>query len=83
MVAVSILDKWFGTHPDEQGLWDTLAVSGLSSAFKAKKRAELLQQLQAIWTLWDSRGNCKTNSMRGRKLLLSGSAAKAQVARIE
>lgn len=48
MIAVSIVDKWFGSYPDERGLRDTLAVSGLSSAPKAKKRAELAQQLQVI-----------------------------------
>ena len=39
--AVSILDEWFSTHSDEQGLRDKLTVSGLSSALKAEKRAEL------------------------------------------
>jgi hypothetical protein len=46
--AVSILDEWFSTHPDEQGLRDTLTVSGLSSPLKAKKRAELAQQLAGV-----------------------------------
>ena len=46
--AVSILDEWFSTHPDEQGLRDTLTVSGLSSALKAKKRAELAQKMAGV-----------------------------------
>jgi hypothetical protein len=46
--AISILDEWFGTHPDEQGLRDTLTVSGLSSPLKARKRAELAQQLAGV-----------------------------------
>lgn len=43
--AVSILDEWFRAHPDEQHLRDKLTVSGLSSALKAEKRAELAQKL--------------------------------------
>lgn len=46
--AVSILDKWFGTHPDEQGLRDKLTISGLSSALKAEKRVELAQNLAEV-----------------------------------
>jgi PD-(D/E)XK nuclease superfamily protein len=46
--AVSILDKWFGTHPDEQGLREKLTVSGLSSPLKAEKRSELAQKLATI-----------------------------------
>jgi len=46
--AVSILDEWFGAHPDEQGLRDKLTVSGLSSALKAEKRAELAQKLAGV-----------------------------------
>jgi PD-(D/E)XK nuclease superfamily len=46
--AVSILDGWFSAHPDEQGLRDRLTVSGLSSALKAEKRAELGQKLAGV-----------------------------------
>ncbi len=46
--AASILDEWFRAHPDEQRLRDRLTVSGLSSALKAEKRAELAQKLAAI-----------------------------------
>jgi PD-(D/E)XK nuclease superfamily len=47
-VAVSILDEWFRAHSDEQGLRDKLTVSGLSSALKAEKRAELAQKLAGV-----------------------------------
>jgi hypothetical protein len=60
--AVSILDEWFGTHPDEQGLRDTLTVSGLSSALKAKKRAELAQQLAGVADV-----HCETELRIGRE----------------
>jgi len=43
--AVSILDEWFKTHPEERGLRDKLTISGLSSALKAEKRADLAQRL--------------------------------------
>src|SRR6266851_6588886 len=46
--GVSILDEWFRTHPDERGLRDKLTISGLSSALKAEKRAELVQKLATI-----------------------------------
>ncbi len=46
--AVSILDEWFGTHPDEQGLREKLTVSGLSSVLKAEKRADLAQKMATI-----------------------------------
>jgi len=46
--AVSILDEWFSAHSDEQGLRDKLTVSGLSSALKAERRAELAQKLATI-----------------------------------
>jgi hypothetical protein len=46
--AVSILDEWFRTHPEEQGLRDRLTISGLPSALKAEKRAELGQKLAGI-----------------------------------
>jgi predicted restriction endonuclease len=46
--AVSILDEWFSAHSDEQGLRDKLTVSGLSSALKAEKRAELLEKLAGV-----------------------------------
>jgi hypothetical protein len=46
--AVPILDEWFSAHSDEQGLRDKLTVSGLSSALKAEKRAELLEKLAGV-----------------------------------
>jgi hypothetical protein len=46
--GVSILDEWFRAHPDERGLRDKLTISGLSSAIKAEKRAELAQELAEI-----------------------------------
>jgi hypothetical protein len=47
--AVSIVDEWFSAHPDEQGLLrDKLTVSGLSSALKAQKRAELAPRLARV-----------------------------------
>jgi hypothetical protein len=46
--AVSILDEWFSSHSDEQGLRDKLTVSGLSSAPKAEGRAELAQKLAGV-----------------------------------
>jgi hypothetical protein len=47
-VAVSIIDEWLGTHPDEQGLREKLTISGLSSPLKAEKRTELAQKLATI-----------------------------------
>ena len=46
--AVSILNEWFRTHPDERDLRDKLTISGLSSAVKAAKRAELAQKLADV-----------------------------------
>lgn len=46
--AVSIIDEWFRTHPDEQGLRDKLTISGLSSALKAEKRVELAKNLAEV-----------------------------------
>jgi hypothetical protein len=46
--AVAILDQWFRARPDDQGLRDKLTISGLSSALKAEKRAELAKKLTAI-----------------------------------
>jgi len=46
--TVSILDEWFRARPDDQGLQDKLTVSGLSSALKADKRAELAEKLTNI-----------------------------------
>jgi len=39
--GASILDEWFTAHPDERALREKLTISGLSSAIKAEKRAEL------------------------------------------
>jgi hypothetical protein len=46
--GVSILDEWFTAHPDERALREKLTISGLSSAIKAEKRAELAQKLAEI-----------------------------------
>src|SRR6266481_1383016 len=46
--AASILDEWFRARPDDQGLLDKLTVSGLSSALKADKRAELAEKLAGV-----------------------------------
>ncbi len=46
--AVSILDEWFRTHPDERGLRDKLTVSGLSSPLKAQKRQVLADELATV-----------------------------------
>jgi hypothetical protein len=46
--GVSILDEWFATHPDERSLREKLTISGLSSAIKAEKRAELAHKLAEI-----------------------------------
>jgi hypothetical protein len=46
--AVSILDEWFKMHPEERTLREKLTISGLSSAIKADKRAELSQKLAGI-----------------------------------
>ena len=54
--AVSILDEWFSAHSEEQGLRDKLTVSGLSSALKAEKRAELAQKLVSWFSLKWRRG---------------------------
>src|SRR5712671_6729016 len=46
--AVATLDEWFRAHADDRNLRDKLTVSGLSSALKAEKRAEMAQKLAAI-----------------------------------
>jgi hypothetical protein len=46
--GVSILDEWFATHLDERALREKLTISGLSSAIKAEKRAELAHRLAEI-----------------------------------
>lgn len=46
--GVSILDEWFTTHSDERSLREKLTISGLSSAIKAEKRAELAHKLAEI-----------------------------------
>lgn len=45
--ATAILDDWFRARSDDQALRDELTISGLSSALKAEKRAELAQKLTA------------------------------------
>jgi len=46
--AVAVLDEWFKAHSEETNLRDKLTISGLSSALKAEKRAELGQKLAAV-----------------------------------
>jgi hypothetical protein len=46
--SASILDEWFTAHPDERALREKLTISGLSSAIKAEKRAELARRLAEI-----------------------------------
>jgi hypothetical protein len=46
--AGSILDEWFTTHPAERALRDKLTISGVASAIKAEKRADLAQKLAGI-----------------------------------
>lgn len=46
--AVSILDEWFRTHPDDQGLQEKLTISGLSQPLKAEKRRILAEELDAV-----------------------------------
>jgi hypothetical protein len=46
--AVSILDEWFKTHPEERGLRDKLTISGLSSALRAEKRTDLEKRLGEV-----------------------------------
>ena len=46
--AVSLLEQWFQARPGDAGLRDKLTISGLSSAIKAEKRAELAEGLAAI-----------------------------------
>lgn len=43
-----ILEDWFRTHPEEKVLRENLTISGISSAIKAKKRAELADKFSAI-----------------------------------
>jgi hypothetical protein len=46
--AGAILDQWFRLHPEERGLQEKLTISGLSSALKAEKRAELAEKLADV-----------------------------------
>jgi len=46
--AVAILDEWFRARSDDQALRDKLTISGVSSALKAGKRAELARKLTRI-----------------------------------
>jgi hypothetical protein len=46
--AGSILDEWFTTHPAERALRDKLTISGIASAIKTEKRADLAQKLAGI-----------------------------------
>lgn len=46
--AITILDEWFRTHPEEAKLREKLTISGLSPALKAEKREELAHKLGNI-----------------------------------
>jgi hypothetical protein len=46
--AGAILNEWFTTHPEERALRDKLTISGVASAIKAEKRADLAQKLAGI-----------------------------------
>ncbi len=46
--AVAIPDEWFRAYPGDQVLRDKLTISGLSSALKAEKRAELGKKLALV-----------------------------------
>jgi hypothetical protein len=46
--AITILDQWFTTHPEETNMRDRLTISGLSTALKAEKREELVEKLKEI-----------------------------------
>jgi hypothetical protein len=65
--AVSILDEWFKTHPEERGLRDKLTISGLSSAIKAEKRAQLAEKLAGVADLRVETKLRIGRAMNGRK----------------
>lgn len=46
--AITILDEWFRTHPEEAKLREKLTISGLSPALKAEKREELAEKLTKV-----------------------------------
>jgi len=46
--ATTVLDEWFRAHPEDRVLRDRLTISGLSSALKAQKRAELAENLACV-----------------------------------
>ena len=46
--AVSVLEEWFGAHPEDGDLREKLTISGLSAALKAEKRSELAESLGEI-----------------------------------
>lgn len=46
--AITVLDEWFTTHPEEANLQDKLTISGLSQALRAGKREELGRKLAEI-----------------------------------
>lgn len=49
--AITILQEWFTTHPEETNLRDKLTISGLSQALKAEKREELAKRLAPVLNL--------------------------------
>ena len=69
--AVSILDEWFRIHPEERGLRGKLTISGLSSALKAEKRAELAQKLVGVADV-----HVETELRIGRKEKRNGKGAR-------
>lgn len=60
--AVAILNEWFKAHSDDHGLRHKLTISGLSSALKAEKRAELAKNMTRIA---DVRVDTELRIMRG------------------
>lgn len=46
--AITVLDEWFTTHPEETNLRDKLTISGMSQALKAEKREELARKLTEV-----------------------------------
>jgi hypothetical protein len=46
--AITVLDEWFTTHPEETNLREKLTISGLSQALKAEKREQLARKLTEV-----------------------------------
>lgn len=69
--AASVLNEWFTSHPEDQALRENLTISGLSSALKAEKRAELAQKLAGIVDL-----HVETELRIGRSAKMGNEVAK-------